>query len=74
MKYWESVRDQVMERVLLSKFNHNPKLRLKLVATGDTYLEETNDWNDTYWGVCDGVGQNKLGELLMKIRDKFKGN
>jgi len=74
VKYWDSVKDQVMERVLTAKFNHNPKLRFKLVATGDAYLEETNDWNDTYWGVCDGIGQNKLGELLMKLRDKFKGN
>ena len=34
-------------------------------------LIEGNWWKDTYWGVCDGKGQNKLGELLMKVRKIF---
>ena len=33
--------------------------------------EETNHWNDTYWGVCNGVGQNMLGRMLMFIRDNL---
>jgi predicted NAD-dependent protein-ADP-ribosyltransferase YbiA (DUF1768 family) len=32
-------------------------------------LIEGNWWGDTYWGVCNGVGENHLGKLLMKIRD-----
>lgn len=31
-----------------------------------------NYWKDTYWGVCNGVGENHLGKLLMKIREKLK--
>jgi hypothetical protein len=39
-----------------------------LLATGDMELIEDNDWDDTYWGVCNGAGENNLGKLLMKIR------
>ena len=30
--------------------------------------------NDSYWGDGgDGTGQNKLGKLLMQVRDEVKG-
>ena len=45
---------------------------LKLLDTGDAILIEGNDWGDRYWGVCDGVGQNKLGLILMGLRKKMK--
>ena len=35
-------------------------------------LIEGNTWNDTYWGVCNGVGKNTLGQLLMKIREEIR--
>lgn len=70
--YWESVRDDVMYFVLTAKFS-DPELRRNLLATGDAYLEETNTWNDTYWGVCGGIGKNRLGELLMKLRASLAG-
>jgi hypothetical protein len=38
----------------------------------DARLVEGNTWNDRYWGVCRGVGQNKLGHLLMKLREEYK--
>ena len=41
-----------------------------LQETRDFYLEETNWWNDTFWGVCNRKGKNILGHLLMKIRDE----
>ena len=56
-----------MEFVLRQKFAH-PDLLAMLLATGDMELVEDNDWDDTYWGVCNGLGQNHLGKLLMKIR------
>ena len=43
----------------------------KLILTGDSYLEEGNTWNDRYWGVCNGVGKNKLGEILMQVRKRL---
>ena len=60
-----------MYDVLISKFTLTPELKEKLLQTGSKYLEETNYWNDTYWGVCDGKGKKTLGELLMKIRNEF---
>jgi len=26
-------------------------------------------WHDTVWGKCNGVGENRLGIILMQIRD-----
>lgn len=68
---WEQVKTQVMEAILMSKFTLNKELRNKLIETNPKYLEETNYWKDTFWGVCDGKGQNNLGMLLMIIRDKI---
>ena len=64
---WEAVKLDRMEYVLRQKFAH-PDLLAMLLATGDLELVEDNDWDDTYWGVCNGLGQNHLGKLLMKIR------
>lgn len=68
VNYWNRVRNSVMEKILVAKFTHNKDLGEKLCKTGSVYIEETNDWNDKYWGVCDGVGENTLGKLLMKVR------
>lgn len=69
---WELVKDRVMETGLRNKFTQNIELKHKLLSTGDSYLEETNTWNDTYWGVCKGKGKNKLGILLMSLRNELK--
>ena len=66
---WEQVKVDVMRTVLLSKFTKHKKLMERLKGTGDSYLEETNDWGDKIWGVVNGEGQNLLGKLLMDLRD-----
>lgn len=65
---WEDVRVEIMRRLLYQKFD-DPDLMALLAATGDAYLEETNTWGDTFWGVCKGTGKNMLGKLLMEVRD-----
>lgn len=65
---WNGIKLQIMEEILFSKFNKNSYLREKLISTGVKYLEETNWWNDKFWGVCKGIGENNLGKILMKIR------
>ena len=70
-KDWEDVKIQVMEKGLRLKFQ-DPTLRKKLLATGDEELVEGNPWGDRYWGVCNGSGKNKLGKLLMKIREELQ--
>lgn len=70
---WEFVKDDIMLALLRQKFGpENPDLRHKLVFTHHLHLEETNTWNDKYWGVCGGVGKNRLGELLMKVRYELR--
>lgn len=69
---WEEIKSQVMYDIVKDKFTRNKDLKEKLLATGDKYLEEGNWWNDTYWGVCDGIGQNKLGTILMQVRKEIK--
>jgi hypothetical protein len=66
---WESTKDQIMIDLIRIKFI-DPDLARKLLATGDAVLIEGNTWGDTYFGVCDGVGLNKLGNILMVIREE----
>ncbi len=68
---WKDIKDQVMYDALKAKFR-NPVLRRKLIATGEEELIEGNWWGDTYWGVCNGIGENHLGKLLMRIREEIK--
>lgn len=69
---WEQVKFDVMERCVRDKFARNPRLTAKLLATGDAYLEEGNTWNDQIWGVYQGKGENRLGKMLMKVRDELR--
>ena len=68
---WDSVKLSVMETILRSKFQ-NPWLRSLLIDTGEIELVEHNTWNDVFWGFSNGVGENNLGKLLMKIRDEVR--
>lgn len=75
---WEDVKDDIMYRFLKEKFAI-PELHDKLLATGDATLIEGTTWHDKYWGICScdrcgGRGQNRLGELLMKIREELREN
>jgi hypothetical protein len=40
----------------------------KLLATEYVELIEGNNWGDTFFGVCNGEGENWLGRLLMNLR------
>jgi ribA/ribD-fused uncharacterized protein len=64
---WDTKKVEVMRRCISEKFK-NPLLRSMLLATEDAELIEGNTWNDTFWGVCRGVGQNWLGRILMEVR------
>lgn len=65
---WDEIRVVAMYRVNWAKYAQNSELAKALLATEPKYLEETNDWNDTFWGVCNGKGKNKLGKVLMRVR------
>ncbi len=65
---WPAVKLGIMYDLNLQKYHNNPALGQMLLATGDAVLEEGNTWGDTFWGICDGVGENHLGRILMQIR------
>lgn len=64
---WEDIKMKVMEDLLRLKFEI-PMLRALLRSTRG---RELINWGDRFWGVCDGVGENHLGKLLMKIREEL---
>lgn len=70
-KDWDNVKFDVMLWGVREKFKKE-ELREMLLNTGDQQLIEGNFWNDTYWGVCKGVGENNLGKILMRVREEVK--
>ena len=68
---WEQIKLGLMEELTRIKFKI-PHLRAQLLDTGDAELIEGNNWGDCFWGVCNGVGQNHLGKILMKIRQEIR--
>lgn len=65
---WPQIKTSIMLELLQQKFRY-PDLRQKLVETWPAELIEGNWWHDEVWGVCRGKGENRLGELLMYVRD-----
>jgi N-glycosidase YbiA len=71
-KDWEAVKDSIMHEAVLAKFTQHAELRELLLGTGNAgIVEHTN--NDRYWGDGgDGRGQNKLGQILMRVREELR--
>lgn len=65
---WEEIKLDVMRDLIRQKFHFKNSLGQKLIRTGDIELIEGNTWGDTYWGVCNGQGENNLGKILMEQR------
>ena len=59
-----------MTECVNQKFAQQPYRDL-LLATGDQFLQEGNNWGDLIWGVDieTGEGQNLLGKLIMEFRE-----
>ncbi len=71
---WEDVKDSIMEKAVLKKFSTHDALGEILINTGDELIVE-NAPGDYYWGCGkDGSGKNKLGEILMKVRETLRKN
>jgi ribA/ribD-fused uncharacterized protein len=69
---WESVKDALMREAVLAKFTQHDDLRELLLSTGDATLVEHTE-NDSYWGDGgDGSGRNRLGRILMEVRDELR--
>lgn len=69
---WDKVKDEVMWRAVLCKFQTHANIREILLATNNAYLVE-NTSHDYYWGCgADGSGQNRLGQILVAVRDHLR--
>ena len=68
---WNDERLEVMYKLVKQKFQE-PNLRLILLATGNETIEEGNWWGDTFWGTVNGVGENRLGAILMRVREEAR--
>jgi len=80
---WAAVRVDVMVEGLFEKFNQNEYLKQALLDTGDTEIVEASPY-DRIWGIgwadedpeaqdkSKWRGQNLLGIVLMKVRDKIR--
>ncbi|OEC35870.1 hypothetical protein SAMN05216600_109164 [Pseudomonas cuatrocienegasensis] len=72
---WSKVKFERMRAVLLAKFTQHEDLKALLLSTGEARLVESatvdNEVNRT-WGEVNGKGKNKLGVLLMEVRDELR--
>lgn len=79
---WVEIRDKVMYAACYHKFTQNKRLKDYLLSTDESVLIECNN-RDNIWAcglsLTDDynnpnlwTGENKLGFVLMKIRDRIK--
>lgn len=74
---WAKTKFQRMKKILLAKFTQNEDLKVLLLSTGDSRLVESATVDNAVnrlWGEVNGKGQNKLGELLMEVRQEIRDN
>ena len=71
---WEDVKENIMMIALRAKFDQYPELKQLLLSTAGKSLVEHTD-NDNYWGDAgDGSGLNRLGNLLVELREYYLNN
>lgn len=70
---WNTYRLHVMKKAIDRKFE-NKELAEQLLQTWPEDLVEGNNWGDTFWGVCNGIGENNLGKILISKRAELLVN
>lgn len=68
---WSKIKFDRMKRVLQAKFTQHEDLKQLLLSTDTARLVESATVDNSVnrlWGEVNGVGKNKLGELLMEVR------
>lgn len=65
---WDQIKDDIMRKVVLKKFQTHTKLANLLVCTKEENIVE-NSPHDYYWGCGENhTGKNMLGTILMEVR------
>ena len=68
---WNDLKESVMLNGLRCKFRQHPELSKLLLSTSSKRLVESTS-SDMYWGESiEGIGQNRLGELLIMVRNEL---
>lgn len=67
---WDKIKDDVMYRALKAKFSQCENCRRVLLKTKNWDIHEDSP-TDVYWGWRNN-GQDKLGKLLIKVRDELR--
>lgn len=69
---WEEAKYEVMKLVVRAKVLQHEEIYDLLMESGHEVIIEDSPI-DYYWGCGhDGSGKNKLGRVLMEIRDEFR--
>ena len=68
---WDELKVVSMKGIIKAKFYHGRDISIKLMQLEEPIIEH-NRWHDTYWGVCNGKGDNVLGKILEERRYEFK--
>jgi N-glycosidase YbiA len=69
---WDVLKAIVMYDAVLTKFMTYPDLADLLLKTGRELIIEDSP-TDSYWGCgADGLGQNQLGKVLMRVRGELR--
>lgn len=72
---WSTMKFDRMKQILQAKFSQHDDLQRLLLETGDLRLVESATVDSAVnrlWGEVNGVGQNKLGQLLMEVRAELR--
>lgn len=84
-KIWDAHKFDIVKQANLLKFTQHPRLKVRLLATGNKILVEASPY-DLVWGVgfaakddkildmANWRGQNLLGKVLMSVRTALTGN
>jgi predicted NAD-dependent protein-ADP-ribosyltransferase YbiA (DUF1768 family) len=66
---FEAKQDDVMKTAIFCKFTQIDELKLALLATGNAKMQEQGRKKRDYWA---HTGNDRLGQLLMELREMLK--
>ena len=69
---FKNIKNDVMFNGILEKFRQNRDIAYKLIETRNNDIAEATI-DEYYWGIGkDRSGQNNIGKILVKVRDRIK--